>query len=485
MKRRPALLAAAPIAAALALAGCVHGPDLAQPTAPAATRFTSAGDAPPPRDQAVTTDAPAPADWWTSLGNAALNTLIGQAMSQNQDIATAQARLDEAQAVVAAAQGARGPQASLGATAGRQKYGAALFGPLDISVPPFTYYTVGPSLTIPLDVAGGARHTVEMRAAQAKSRAAEVEATRITVAANIAAQALTLAAAQDQQATIEGIVAEDERNANLVQSSIRLGSGTRTQLLAAQSQTTSDRTLVPALRQQQAMARHALAILSGQPPGDWPGPAFALADFTLPDRVAVSVPSELVRRRPDILAAEARLDAARAEVGVATANLYPRIDITAAFSQQALTPEGLFNSGAGAWSIAGGLTQPLFNGGRLKAEQHAAVKRYDAALAAYRQTVLVAFGQVADALQAIANDADQFQAETEAANTAAASADIAQRSFKAGNSGVLDLIDAQRRLAQAQLGVARARARRLMDTVRLEVALAGAPGSAAPEPGRL
>jgi NodT family efflux transporter outer membrane factor (OMF) lipoprotein len=462
---------------ALSLAACAAGPDFVRPDAKAPPAFAARGDAPPPADQAVAAAEPV-ADWWRAYHNPALDQVIDQALAANQDVAQASARLAEAREAVAAARAARLPQAALGATAGRQKYGAALFGPLDLSVPPFTYYTIGPSVTVPLDLAGGAKRTVEQRAAQAERRAHELDAARLTLAANVAAQALSLAAACDELAALDQILAEDQRNVDLIQRTIRAGTGTRTQLLAAQAQLASDRTLAPPLRQQEAAARHALAVLAGHAPGDWTPPDFALADFTLPGEIAASVPSELVRRRPDILAAEAELHAASAGIGVATANLYPHLDLTGAYSRQALDVGGLFDGGAGAWSLAANLTQPLFNGGRLKAERRAAVDRYQAALAAWRQTVLTAFGQVADRLQAIANDADQLRAQSQSAETAAAALDIARRSYAAGASGVLDVVDAERRLAQARIGASRAKAQRLIDTVQLQLALAGAPPAA-------
>jgi NodT family efflux transporter outer membrane factor (OMF) lipoprotein len=237
--------------------------------------------------------------------------------------------------------------------------------------------------------------------------------------------------------------------------------------------------LLPDLQQQESTARHALAILVGKAPADWAPPDFALDDFILPAEIPASLPSELVHRRPTILAAEAQLHVASAAIGVATANLYPKIDLTGTFTQQALTPGGLFDSAAAAWAIAGNLTQPVFDGGQLSAQRRAAIDGYQASLASYQQVVLTAFGEVADGLQALANDADQVRAETEAERAAASSLDLARRSYAVGNSGILDVIDAQRRLAQARLGLSRAIAQRLVDTAQLFVALGGTPVRAA------
>jgi NodT family efflux transporter outer membrane factor (OMF) lipoprotein len=450
-----------------------------RPEIPAALTYAAKGDAPPPSDQHVSLGEKIEGDWWAGFRSAALNSVIRQAIADNHDIASAKARVAEAQEAVNAAEGALLPQVSLGATVARQKYGAALFGPSDFSIPPFTYYSVGPSVSFALDLFGGEKRTVEEKAAYAEYQGYELDAAYLSLTANVAAQALAVAATHAQIAALEGVVEDDAQNVQLVERALGIGSATRTQLLAAQSQLASDRTLLPDLQQQESTARHALAILVGKAPADWAPPDFALDDFILPAEIPASLPSELVHRRPTILAAEAQLHVASAAIGVATANLYPKIDLTGTFTQQALTPGGLFDSAAAAWAIAGNLTQPVFDGGQLSAQRRAAIDGYQASLASYQQVVLTAFGEVADGLQALANDADQVRAETEAERAAASSLDLARRSYAVGNSGILDVIDAQRRLAQARLGLSRAIAQRLVDTAQLFVALGGTPVRAA------
>lgn len=476
MKKNAALLATY---LTMTLGACTVGPDFVRPDPHAPSSYAGSGDAAPPADEAVVYSKDGPSDWWAQFRAPALDGIIKLALADNQDIAVAKARLAEAEETVKTAQAALLPEATLGVTAGRQKYGAALFGPLNIRVPAFTYYTVGPSASFPLDLFGGARRTVEAQTAYKAYQARELEAVQLSLAANVTAQALSAAAAQGQIEALQGVLEEDQHNVDLVQTALEVGSATRTQLLSAQSQLSTDRTLMPSLRQQQSTARHALAILVGRAPADWTPPDIRLGDFTLPAEIVARLPSELAHRRPDILAAEAQLHMASAAVGVATADLYPRIDLTGAFTQQALTPGGLFNGAAFAWAVAGNLTEPLFDGGRRRAERRAAVDRYNAALASYRRTVLTSFGEVADGLQAIANDADQLRAQDEASQTAAAALDLARRSYAVGNSGILDVIDAQRRFAQAKLGLSHAKAQRLLDTVQLYLALGGAPLPAA------
>jgi len=464
-----------PLLAGLLLSACTVGPDFKTPEPPRLGTYAAKGDAVPPDDQHLALDRKIEGDWWAGFRSPALNEVVSLALADNLDVAGAKARMAEAEEQVNAAEGALLPQVSLGAAAGYQKYGKSLFGPLNISIPPFSYYTVGPNFSFPLDLFGGERRTVEERRALLAYRHFELDATCQSLVAHVAAEALALAAARAQIGTLNGIVADDQRNVDLVQAAIDGGSGTRVQLVSAQSQLADDRTLMPDLHQQEATARHAMAILVGKAPAEWSPPDFALTDFTLPGEIAASLPSELVHRRPDILAAEAQLHAASAAIGVATANLYPNISLAGTLTQQAITPGFLFNSVANAWSIAANISQPVFNGGQLSAQRRAAIDNYQAMLASYRQTILVAFSDVADRLQALSNDADRLMAQDEAARTAAESLDLARRSFQAGNSGVLDVIDAERRYSQAQLGLARARAQRLMDTAQLYLALGGSP----------
>jgi NodT family efflux transporter outer membrane factor (OMF) lipoprotein len=470
------------VALGASLMACTVGPDFRPPDPPPAREYVSPADAPAPGDQKITLGGKLEGDWWSPFHSPALDELIRQALEGNQDVVAARARVAQAREEVNAAHGALLPQVDFGTTAGRQKYGAALFGPLDFTIPPFTYYIVGPTVKAPLDLFGGRKRVVEQKAAYASYQASELDAAYLSLTANVVVQALSVAEARDQIQVVDGIIADDQRNVDLVQKALNDGSATRTQLLSARSQLAADRTLLPELHQQESTARHALAILVGKSPSEWTPPPIALSDFVLPAEIAATVPSELVHRRPDIVAAEAQLHGASAAIGVATANLYPQVDLSGSLTQQALTPGGLFNGVALAWAAAANLTQPLFNGGRLKAEQRAAIDGYQAALASYRQVVLRSFGEVADRMQALSNDADQFHAQSEAADAAQSARELVRRSFAVGNSGVLDVLDAERSTAQAQLGLARTRGQRLVDSARLYAALGGSAIAAQPAP---
>ncbi|MET0658949.1 MAG: TolC family protein [Steroidobacteraceae bacterium] len=189
------------------------------------------------------------------------------------------------------------------------------------------------------------------------------------------------------------------------------------------------------------------------------------------------MPSELARHRPDILSAEAQLHAATAAVGISTADLYPRIDLTASFTQQSFNASDLFDRERHAYGLAASLVAPIFNGGRLRAQKRATEAALHASSTNYEQTVLEAFAQVADALEALQHDAAELDAQARAEKAAQSTVDLTQRSYKEGNVGILQVLDAERRYQQARLGYVRADAQRYTDTVQLYLGLGGNPGT--------
>ena len=241
------------------------------------------------------------------------------------------------------------------------------------------------------------------------------------------------------------------------------GSVSRLDVVSAESQLASDATLLPPLRQELSVARARARGRGRQAAGRLAAlPTFDLAQLTLPRDLPVSLPSELAHRRPDILAAEAQLHAATAAVGIANANLYPHLDADALDRPaERSTLAHLFDRGERGlerWPPA--LTAPLFDGGTLRAEQRASIDALHASAANYEQTVLVAFGQVADALQALDHGAEQLQAQSRAQDAARDNVDLTRKSYHEGNVGVLQVLDAERLYQQARLGYVRAEAQR-------------------------
>ena len=477
-------MAVAAVACALALAGCAVGPRFVRPPLPAATAYVSARNAPslapghgePPQHLVI--GRTIPAQWWGLFHSAALDQVLREALAENPTLAAARATLAQAQQTLLAARGAYFPRLDISATAERQKGPAFALGLLGVlpgaqGLPTFNLYSLGPTVSYSPDVFGLERRGVEARQAARELERDQLAAAYLAITDHAVAEALNLARLHLEIHALTQIVADDERNLLLVQQKFAVGRAPRTDVLAARTQLANDRALLPPLRQQQALSEDALAILVGKTPGQWQPPAFRLADFHLPGALPLSLPSTLVRQRPDILAAEQQVHMRSAEVGVATARMYPSIVLSATLATAALRPESLFGPSSGVWAALGGLTAPVFHGGALRAERRASIDALDASLARYRQTVLAAFGQVTDTLRALGHDAELTAAEREALESASTALELQRVSYAAGRSNRLQLLDAERAYQRARLGYARATVQRYADSAQLLVALGG------------
>jgi NodT family efflux transporter outer membrane factor (OMF) lipoprotein len=471
------------LACVLGFGGCAVGPNFTRPTPPPAARYTadtlhSEGASADDTAQHLALGREVAGDWWSLFRSDAIDQLVKQAVAHNRSLEASTATLRRAQELALAQAGTRYPQVGLTAGAGRQQYGKEFLGP--IGIPPFTYFAVGPTVSYTLDYTGGVARGVEQQYALAEMERHHLGAAYLTVTGQAVMQTLAIASARAQIATIETILVQDRDNLRLVQTAFDNGSVTREDIVSAQSQIANDMTLLPPLRQDLATARHALSVVLGQAPASALPPDVDLAQITLPHEVPVSLPSELAHRRPDILAAEARLHAATSAVGVAQSNLYPKIQLSATVGQQSLKADQLFDRANNAWSLISGLTAPIFDGGTLRAEKRAAVEAMHASAADYEQTVLEAFAQVADLLEALDHDAEQLDAQAQAQQAAQSSLDLARASYREGNAGVLLVLDAERSYQRARLGYVRAVVQRYVDTVQLFLALGGtSPGAPA------
>jgi NodT family efflux transporter outer membrane factor (OMF) lipoprotein len=452
-----------------ALCACVAGPNFVAPADSSPGRYTSA---PLPHLDSPEQAAPNPSSpWWLALNCAPLDATIREALARNRDLAAARATLAQMQELTAASQGARYPQLDLDASAGRQKYGAAFLGPERL--PPFSFYSVGFSVSYMFDFAGGVRRTIERQGALATYQQHEVDAAALSLSGSVALQALAAASARAQIDSVQALLDDDQTDLKLVQDAFEAGSANRVDVLNAQSQRANDQTLLPPLRRELSGAEHALALLVGRAPAEWSAPDFKLDQFALPQHLPSTLPAELAHRRPDILAAEAQLHAATAAVGIAAANLYPQISLTATASLQATALHALFDSNSTAGGLTGSLAQPLFDHGTLRARERAADDAMRASLASYQQVILRSFGQVADALEALDHDAELLSSEQTAVAISSENLSLTRESYSAGNTGVLQVLDAQRQSQQARLGLVRAQAQRYQDTVDLLLALGG------------
>ncbi|MGH8200652.1 MAG: efflux transporter outer membrane subunit [Steroidobacteraceae bacterium] len=479
------------LAAAALLCACTVGPNFHRPAAPSTSAYRPAEESNPvgtaaataerqapatgPYAQRILLGAPAVPEWWTLFDSRQLDELVRRAIADNRDLAADKATLAQAQELVAAQTGRLFPQVGLVAGTGRQQYGKQFLGSLVPHVAPFTYESFGATVSYTLDYDGATARSIEAQKALEQYERSELDAAQLTLTGDVASEAVVIAATRGEIRAAAELLSEDRNNVSLVRTAFEDGSVSKLDVLTAQSQLASDQALLPPLYQQLAVARHALAVLLGDPPAQWSQPDIELTDLRLPARLPVSVPSQLVRGRPDILAAEAQLHAATAAVGVATANLYPQIALTATLGQQALTPSKLFDASSTAWSLIGGLTQPLFEGGTLRAEQRASLDALHASAQRYQQVVLDSFGQVADLLDALDHDAQLAAAEANARDTSQASLELARQSYQAGNTGVLQVLDAQRERQRAELGFLEAQSHQYLDTIQLLLAVGGGP----------
>ncbi|MEJ2345029.1 MAG: efflux transporter outer membrane subunit [Gammaproteobacteria bacterium] len=473
VRRRYGVLAG--VSLVLVLSGCTVGPDFVRPAPPQAAGYTSGKMPAAIRStqgqpgQRLHLQREISAQWWDLFHSPQLEQVVRQAVAGNRSVAAARATLAAARENAAAARGGYYPQVDVSAGARRRNNAGQPTGGAGVS----NLYTVGPTVSYSLDAFGGTRRQVEQQQALAEYQGYQLAAAYLSLTGNAVNQAITIASLRAQIRATQDIIAEDARNLSLVRDKFEGGKAARTDVLTAETQLASDRTLLPPLRQQLSSARHALSILVGRSPAAWSAPDFELENFTLPRDLPLSLPSALVRQRPDILAAEARLHADSAAIGVATAQLYPSITLSASIEQQSLDSATLFNSANRLWSLSGDLLAPIVHGGTLRAQRRAAVDTYRASLADYEQTVLQGLQQVADTLRALDHDAQLVAAQRVLMDTAGEALQLQRASYAAGKSNILSLIDAQRAYQQARLGFARARAQRLQDSAQLFVALGG------------
>ena len=460
----------------LALSACAPvGPKFMTPDTPAAADYRSAADkAGAPRALAPKLGGEnLPGDWWALIPSAALDRVIRAALAGNLNLQAARASLAAATAAGDAARGMTRPEIDVNANPQLDRLNLASFGfsggPFPNN-PHFSLYSVGATASFPVDAFGGLRRGVE--AAQAREAAAgfELSAAQLSLTGQAAQAAATIAALNDELKVVDQILEDDKKNLSMVRAAEAAGGEPRSAQIGAKSQLASDETLAPALRARLDAARHALARLTGKTPAEFVAPDLSLADLPLPASLPVSLPSELVRQRPDILASEAELHAATADIGVAVARLYPNLTLSASLTQSALHPENLFDYKSTAYSLIAGVTQPVIGGGVLRAQVRAAKARNTAALIQYQDTVLSAFTQVADLMQAVQHDQEALAAEEKAEELAAQSLKLARLAYGAGATGLFPVIDASRQLNAARINLVKAQAQLRLDVIALFVA---------------
>jgi NodT family efflux transporter outer membrane factor (OMF) lipoprotein len=334
-------------------------------------------------------------------------------------------------------------------------------------------YNAGVKVNYTLDLFGGVRRGVEAQNAQTDYQRFQLEGTYQTLAANVATASFHEASLRGQIRATEEIIGAYNKELKLVEAQNQIGSKSLADVLVIRAQVAAAEATLPPLRQQLAQTQTQLAVYLGQFPSQTELGALDLDALNLPRDVPVSLPSTLTRQRPDVRAAEAVLHQATAQVGVATANLFPQITLSGTLGSEALHSSDLFSSGTKAWSFGANVLQPIFHGGTLRAQKRAAEAGLDKAAADYQVTVLGAFQNVADALRALELDAENLKAQAQAEQSAGQSLDLVRLQYRDGAASYLQELDATRQYQQARLGLIQARAARLADTAALYTALGG------------
>jgi NodT family efflux transporter outer membrane factor (OMF) lipoprotein len=473
-----------PCVAALALlpiTGCAVGPNFKKPAAPDVSDYTASplsttvttanifgGEA-----QRFTKGHDISADWWTLFHSTPLNELIEHSLTNNHDLKAAQAALSVARENVLAQRGVYYPSVTAGFSATRQRQSGQIAPALNSNAFLYNLFTPQVSVAYVPDVFGLNRRTVESLEAQQQEVRFQMVATYNTLTSNVVVTAIQEGSLQMQIDATRQLIDINSNMVQILQYQFEKGYANRLDVAAQESQLAQVAATLPPLLKQSAQLRDLLAVLAGQFPNQAPDEIFELSSLQLPEELPVSLPSELVRQRPDVLQAEANLHDASAKIGISIANRLPNIVLTANAGSAASAMDQLFTTGTGFWGVGAAATAPLFQGGALLHQERAAKAAYTQAAEQYRSTVLTAFQNVADTLTALEQDADALKAAAAAADAAKVTLDLAQRQIQDGYAGYLALLSAEQTYQQGRINLVQAQANRYADTAALFQALGG------------
>jgi NodT family efflux transporter outer membrane factor (OMF) lipoprotein len=461
----------------LSLIGCAVGPNFVRPKPPPVERYTHkiGPTTTIPADgqaQHFEQSAKIAADWWRLFNSSKLDAVIKEAIANNPNLQAAQASLRQSQENLRAGYGIFFPQLDASFDATRQKFSPARFGGTFASSI-FNLYTLTATVNYALDLFGGERRAVESLRAQVDFQRDTMIATYLTLTGNIVNAVIAHAAYSALINATEQMVSLQKEQVGITETQVQAGTVPYSNVLSLRSQLAATEATLPPLRQKISQTEHLLATLVGRTPAEWISPQIDLSDLTLPLNLPVTLPSELVRQRPDILAAEAQLHSASANIGVATAALFPSVTLTGTYGLNNTSIENLFKNTSSFWSLAANPTVPLFHGGTLWFKRKAAIESYKQSLANYHQTVLSAFAQVADTLRALEHDAETLNAQAKALDAAEGALHLIETNYQAGLVNYLQILVADGQYHQAKIGYLQAAAQRFQDTVALFVALGG------------
>jgi len=461
------------------LGGCAVGPDFAQPPAPDANGYTAgrlastgSADVSGGTAQRFASGADVSGVWWRTLHSKQIDAFVKEAVDNHPDLVAAQAALRQAREVAAADTSALFPSATGNASVTREQVPAAqsgLSGPASL----FTLYNTSVPVSFTPDIFGGKTRGIEADLASADYQRFQLEATYLTLTSNVVTAAINDASYAAQIRVTQEQIDGQRQLVSLLEQQFALGAVSDADVLSQKAQLAQTLATLPPLQKARAQGRNQLMAYLGRLPSQDKGESVRLEALQLPRDLPVTVPSLLVRQRPDIRAAESQAHQASANVGVATANMLPSLTLSASGGSQALALSALYGPQTAAWSVAASVAGPIFDAGSLFHTKESKVAALEQTSAQYRSTVITAFQNVADSLRAIQFDAALLRAQVEAEKAAADSLKISQAQFKAGSTTFLTIINAEQTLLTARTNRVKAQASRYADTVALYQSLGG------------
>jgi NodT family efflux transporter outer membrane factor (OMF) lipoprotein len=473
---------------ALALAACTVGPQYQRPTVqvPSAYKELRPADFNESSGWKVAqpNDAASRGKWWEVFQDPQLNALEAQVNVSNQNIAVAEARFRGARAAIRVARADLFPEITAGAEVSRSRSRPS--GQQGAAPRTQTNYQIPIDLSYELDVWGRVRRNVEANIANAEASAADLETARLSTHAALAADYFALRGLDAEKQLLDLTVAAFERALELTLNRYNQGIASRAEVEQARTQLESTRAQAIDVGVQRAQFEHAIAILLGKPPAEFTIPHAPIsapppAPLTVqPPAVPAGLPSELLERRPDIAAAERRVAAANAQIGIAEAAFFPTITLSAAFGGSSTSLSDLFSWPSVVWSLGASLAEIVFDAGRRKALTEEAQASYDATVATYRQTVLTAFQDVEDNLAALRILAEEATQQERAVKAAEAALTLALNRYRGGVTTYLEVIIAQAAALAAETTAIEILTRRMTAAVQLIQALGGGWGGLAP-----
>lgn len=481
---------------ALSLPGCAVGPDFLGPPTPEGAGYASGKFSPVTQSAAAAAGASqrlvpgrdVPGAWWRLFRSKQISALVTEAVENHPNIEAAEAALRQARETTEADVASFFPSATLAQSVARTQMTTAQFGGFSQSSSSsgsqsaassgptaliYTLHNSNAAVSFTPDVFGKTARTVEGDFAAAEYQRYQLEATYLALTANVVTAAITDSSYASQIKVTRDLIAAYQKQLDILQKRFDLGAVSAADVVSEKALVAQAQATLPPLEKARAQTRIQLMAYLGRFPNDDKGEAIDIEHLHLPRDLPLSLPSNLVRQRPDVLSAEAQLHQASANVGVATANMLPQLTLTGNGGSQAPNFSQLFLPQTSVYNLAAQLSGQAFDAGRLFHQREAKLAALQQAEAQYRATVITAFQNVANALQAIKHDAETLRSQVAAEKAAAESLDISQAQYAAGSTTYTTVLNAEQTLLNARLNRVQAQAARFADTAALIQALGG------------